>query len=115
MIKHSRLSTLLREPLFHFLLIGLGIFVLFTQINTTEDTNDQQIIITKGKIETLANAFIKAKGRPPSADEMKKQLEYDIRQEVLYREAMAMGLDKDDMIIRRRLAQKMKYLFQDNF
>jgi len=113
MTKHSKLSTLLREPLFHFLLIGAAIFLLFSQINTTEDENNQQIIITKAKIESLENAFIKAKGRQPSAEEMKQQLEYDIREQVLYREAMAMGLDKDDMIIRRRLTQKMKYLFDD--
>ena len=113
MTKHSKLSTLLREPLFHFLLIGAVIFLLFSQINTTEDENDKQIIITKEKIENLENAWIKAKGRQPSAEEMKQQLEYDIREQVLYREAMAMGLDKDDMIIRRRLSQKMKYLFDD--
>ncbi len=113
MAKHSKPFTLLREPLFHFLLIGAAIFLLFSQINTTEDENDQQIIITKAKIESLENAFIKAKGRQPSAEEMKQQLEYDIREQVLYREAMAMGLDKDDMIIRRRLSQKMKYLFDD--
>ena len=113
MTKHSKLSYLLHEPLFHFLLIGMGIFILFSQINTSDDENNQQIIITKAKIDTLANAFFKAKGRPPTAEEMKKQLEYDIREQVLYREAMAMELDKDDMIIRRRLAQKMKYLFND--
>ena len=113
MTKHSKLSTLLREPLFHFLLIGAAIFLLFSQMNTTEDENDKQIIITKEKIESLENAWIKAKGRQPSAEEMEQQLEYDIHEQVLYREAMAMGLDKDDMIIRRRLSQKMKYLFDD--
>ena len=113
MTKHSKFSTFLREPLFHFILIGAVIFLLFSQLNTTEDENDKQIIITKEKIESLENAWIKAKGRQPSAEEMKQQLEYDIREQVLYREAMAMGLDKDDMIIRRRLSQKMKYLFDD--
>ena len=113
MTKHSKLSALLREPLFHFLLIGAAIFLLFSLINTTEDENDQQIIITKGKIKSLENAFIKAKDRQPTAEEMQQQLEYDIHEQVLYREAMAMGLDKDDMIIRRRLSQKMKYLFDD--
>ena len=104
---------LLREPLFHFLLIGAVFFFVFSQMNTGEDENSPQIIITKAKIETLANAFAKAKGRLPTPQEMKKQLEYDIREQVLYREAMAMGLDKDDIIIRRRLTQKMKYLFND--
>ncbi|NOR55866.1 MAG: hypothetical protein GQ531_06630 [Sulfurovum sp.] len=113
MIKHSKFSTLLREPLFHFLLIGAVFFFVFSQMNTGEDENSPQIIITKAKIETLANNFAKAKGRLPSPQEMKIQLEYDIREQVLYREAMAMGLDKDDMIIRRRLTQKMKYLFND--
>ena len=113
MIKQSTFSTLLREPLFHFLLIGAVFFFIFSQMNTGEDENEQQIIISKAKIETLTNAFTKVKGRLPTTKEMKKQIEYTIREEVLYREAMAMGLDKDDMIIRRRLTQKMKYLFDD--
>jgi hypothetical protein len=113
MTKSSTFSTLLREPLFHFLLIGAVFFFIFSQMNTGEDKDSPQIIITQAKIEALANAFAKAKGRLPTPQEMKKQLEYDIREQVLYREAMAMGLDKDDMIIRRRLTQKMKYLFND--
>lgn len=113
MTKHSKLSTLLREPLFHFLLLGTGIFFFYAQFSASEEKSDQQIIITKQKIDTLANAFIKARGRAPTAEEMQQQLEYNIREQVLYREAMAMGLDQDDTIIRRRLAQKMKYLFND--
>ena len=113
MIKQSKLYTLLREPLLHFLLIGAGLFFLFSQINNSQDENNQRIIITKAKLDALATAWLKRKGRPPSSEEREQQLEYYIREQVLYREAMAIGLDKDDVIIRRRLAQKMQYLFDD--
>lgn len=113
MIKRSKLFTLMREPLLHFLLIGAGLFFLFSQVNSSKDENRQRIVITKAKLDALATAWLKRKGRPPSSEEREQQLEYYIREQVLYREAMAMGLDKDDVIIRRRLAQKMQYLFDD--
>ena len=113
MIKRSKLFTLLREPLLHFLLIGAGLFFLFSQVNSSKDENRQRIVITKAKLDALATAWLKRKGRLPSSQEREQQLEYYIREQVLYREAMAMGLDRDDVIIRRRLAQKMQYLFDD--
>lgn len=113
MTKYPKLFKLLREPLLHFLFLGAGIFFFYAQFYASQENSEQKIIITKAKIETLANAFIKAKGRAPTADEMQKQLEYSIREQVLYREAIAMGLDKEDTIIQRRLAQKVKYLFND--
>jgi len=107
-------SKLLKEPLLHFLLIGVGLFFLFSQLNSDEEpSNTQQIIINKSKLEVLSSTFIEENGRVPTDKEIQELLENDIREEVLYHEAMAMGLDKDDKIIRHRLAQKMKYLFED--
>lgn len=115
MHKQSMFSKLLKEPLLHFLLIGVGLFFLFSQLNSDEEANDtQKIIITKSKIEVLIDTFVGDKGRAPTNKEIQKLVEDDIEKEVLYREAIAIGLDKGDMVIRHRLAQKMKYLFEDD-
>lgn len=112
-MKHSRLHILLREPLLHFLVIGAGLFFLFSQINNTQVETDHRIIITQANLDRLATLWLKRMGRPPSAQEREQQLEHYIREQVLYREAMTMGLDQDDVIVSRRLAQKMEYLFND--
>ena len=114
MYKHSIFSKLLKEPLFHFLLIGAGLFFLYSQLNSDEEASDtQQIIIDKSKVEVLSTAFEEENGIPPTQKEIQKLLENNIREEILYHEAISQGLDKDDRVIRHRLAQKMTYLFED--
>ena len=113
MIKQTKLNTFLREPLLHFLLIGAGLFFLFSQINNPQVETGHRIIITQANLDRLATIWLKRMGRPPSAQEREQQLEHYIREQVLYREAMAMGLDQGDVIVSRRLAQKMEYLFND--
>ena len=113
MTEHFKFSTLLREPLLHFLLIGAGIFFLYAQFGSTKENEKDKIIITKEKIDAFVLEFSQEKGRSPMGDEIQKKFSSTIRDEVLYREAIAIGLEKDDMIIRRRLIEKMKYLFED--
>ncbi|NOQ49568.1 MAG: hypothetical protein GQ553_02755 [Nitrosomonadaceae bacterium] len=113
MMKQSKLHTLIREPLLHFLVIGAGLFFLFAQINDSDVEINNRITITQDDLNRLATIWLKRSGRPPSAQEREQQLEYYIREQVLYREAMAMGLDQGDVIVRRRLAKKMEYLFND--
>ncbi len=113
MKKPSQLYTLLREPLLHFILIGAGLFFLFNQIGNPVINNDKKIVISKSDVDGLAKTWLRKNGRPPSAQEQEQQLKYYIREQVLYREAMAMGLDNNDPIVRRRLAKKMGYLFND--
>jgi hypothetical protein len=113
MMNQSKLYSLLREPLLHFLVLGAGLFFLFSQINDPQAEANNRITITQADLDRLATTWLKRMGRPPSAQEREQQLEYYIREQVLYREAMTMGLDQDDVIVRRRLAQKMEYLFND--
>ena len=114
MYRHSIFSKLLKEPLLHFLLIGVGLFFLFSQLNTDEESsNTQQIIVNKSNLEILSGTFMEENSAPPTDQEIQELLENLIREEVLSREAITMGLDKDDRIIRHRLAQKMQYLFED--
>ena len=112
MPKQRLFFKFLREPLFHFLFIGLGFFLLFSQLNPTEEVKGaKNIVITQSKIDAMTASFLRERGRTPIANEIQNLIESEIREELLYREAMALGLDKDDGLIRRRLAQKMKYLF----
>lgn len=115
MYKQNMFSKLLKEPLLHFLLIGAGLFFLFSQLNSDEQAdNREKIVVTKSKVEVLIDTFVEANGTMPTQQEIQKLVEDDIHKEVLYREALAIGLDKDDMVIRHRLAQKMKYLFEED-
>ena len=114
MHKHSIFTKLLKEPLLHFLLIGVGLFFLFSQLNSDEESSDtEQIIINKSNLAVLSSTFIEENNIPPTDKEIQELLENDIREEILSREAIAIGLDKGDRIIRHRLAQKMQYLFED--
>ncbi len=112
-MRKSKLPALLREPLLHFLVLGAALFVVFGQLNDAELVSDKRIVITQADLDGLANRWLKSMGRPPSAQEREQQLAYFIRQQVLAREAVALGLDKDDAVVRVRLANKMEYLFND--
>ena len=113
MMKQFKLHNLLREPLLHFLIIGAGLFFLFSQISDPEIENNHRITITQSDLDRLAATCLKSMGRPPLAQEIEQQLKHYIREQVLYREAKTMGLNQYDVIVRRRLAKKMEYLFND--
>ena len=72
-----------------------------------------RIVITPGQVERLTQLWTKTHLRPPSAEELAGLVEQEIDDEILYREAVAMGLDRDDLVIRRRLAVKMEFLTDD--
>ena len=107
---------LLKEPLLHFLLLGAVLFALFSWVG---DDNDEQIIgskeivITPGLINTLSANFEKVWQRSPTLEEEEGLIREFIREEILYREALALGLDRDDTIVRRRMRQKLEFLFED--
>lgn len=113
MMQRFKIDKVLREPLLHFLVIGAGLFFLFNQVGDPDVETNNRIIITQADLDRLAAVWLRRMGRPPSAQEREQQLEHYIREQVLYREAQTLGLDQDDVIVRRRLAQKMEYLFND--
>jgi len=103
-----------REPLVHFLVIGAAIFVLFGLVGQRDvEEKERAITITSGEINWLTDAWQKRWNRPPTAEERDGLIQQYLREMILYREAVAMGLDKDDTVIRRRLAQKLEFLSQD--
>jgi peptidyl-prolyl cis-trans isomerase C len=108
----SRLRRWLREPLLHFLLIGLALFVVYDALYPTSDAKSESnlIVLTPDDFEQLGVTWL-AQGRPPpTPEQMQSLIELMVREEVLYREALALGLDKGDEIVKRRLAQKMEFL-----
>lgn len=113
----SRLMRFAKEPLLHFLLAGAaiyGLFGLFGQQESDEAIADENtIVITEGELDWLADTWQKKWNRQPTDAEMLGLVRQQLRETVLYREAISMGLDKDDTIIRRRLAQKLEFLAQD--
>src|SRR5688572_1680648 len=109
----SRLMrNLLREPLLHFLLLGVLIFAVFKFVSS-ETSQPGKILISKGRIESLEIAFSRTWRRPPTASELEGLIRDYVREEVFAREAVALGLDKDDTIIRRRLRQKLEFVSED--
>ena len=102
-----------REPLVHFIALGALGFLLF-HFNANRDApQDGKIVVTPGKVEQLATGFSRTWQRSPTQHELDGLVEDHIREEVLYREALAMGLDKDDTIVRRRMRQKFEFLTED--
>ena len=101
----------LREPLLHFILIGGAIFFLYGLLNNEIAVDDgNRIVITGADVDRLITLSEQKWQRLPSQSELEGLVEAQIHEEVLYREAMAMGLDQDDTIVRRRLAQKMEFI-----
>jgi hypothetical protein len=107
------MKRLLKEPLLHFLLLGAAIFVLFQFTGIRSEPQDRRIVVTPGKIEQLVIGFSRTWQRPPTSEELDGLVEDYVKEEVWYREALAMGLDQDDTIVRRRLRQKIEFLAED--
>lgn len=113
--KPSRAKALLREPLLHFLLLGVALFAVSRFVEPASDRTapSHQIVMTLDDLRQLQIGFAAQWQRAPTEPEMLALIENRIKEEILYREALAMGLDKDDTIVRRRMAQKMEFLAED--
>jgi hypothetical protein len=97
----------------HFLALGALVFLLFHLTTDRGETQDGKIVVTRGKVEQLVTGFSRTWQRSPTQEELDGLVEDSIREDVLYREALAMGLDKDDTIVRRRMRQKLEFLTED--
>jgi len=103
----------LREPLLHFLIIGTGLFLLFKVTRGGDESAPREIAISESRVEALAENFARTWMRPPTPLELRGLVDDYVKEEVFYREAIAMGLDRDDTVIRRRLRQKMEFVSED--
>jgi hypothetical protein len=100
----------LREPLLHFLLLGAAIFGVYHLMYPDGAMQAGHIVVTQGRIEALVAAFTRTWQRPPTASEREGLIRDYIREEVYVREAIALGLDQDDIVLRRRLRQKLEFV-----
>jgi hypothetical protein len=101
-----------REPLVQFLALGALLFAAFEWLGGGA-SGSLRIVITPGQIDAIVAAFTRTWQRPPTEQELKGQLDEYVREEIATREAMALGLDRDDTIVRRRLRQKLEFLHED--
>jgi hypothetical protein len=110
-----RLKSLLREPLLHFLAIGAALFLYF-QFNGGGGAGpgSTRIVISPGQIAHLEAGFTRTWSRAPNETELKGLIDEWVREEIAVREAMAAGLDRDDIVMRRRLRQKLEFLIEDS-
>lgn len=102
---------MLKEPLVHFLCIGAALFLYFEWRG--EGGSERRIDVSRGQIERLSASFEAVWLRPPSPEQLKGLVDEYVREEVAIREAVAMGLDRDDTVIRQRLRQKFEFLLAD--
>jgi hypothetical protein len=103
----------LREPLFHFLILGAALFWLAGALGGPAAGRSERIVLGPGDVAQVAAGFERTWQRPPTQQELAGLLEERVREEVYYREALALGLDRDDTIVRRRMRQKMEFLSED--
>jgi hypothetical protein len=104
--------ALAAEPLIQFALLGATLFLLFHVFHGRAIDDSTTITVTQGEITQLAETFRKLNQRAPSHDELQRMIDEFVRTVVLARQAIALGLDRDDVLIRRRLTQKLEFLLQ---
>ena len=104
------IKNFLREPLVHFLVLGLLLFVLFAVVNDDSGRSAEEIVVDQVRMSSLIANFEKTWQRSPTAEEEQSLIDAWVREEVLYREGVAIGFDLGDPVIRRRVAQKMSFV-----
>jgi hypothetical protein len=114
--EQTRLGRFLRDPLFHFLIAGAAIYIAYGMVTPADQVaqeDDKTVVVTAGEIEWLTSTWTRTWNRPPTEEELAGVIQQHVRETVLYREAKSMGLDQEDVVIRRRLGQKLEFLTQD--
>lgn len=107
-----KLPAWTREPLVHFLAAGAALFALFAWQGEPADPASRTIDVSREDRARLALQYERTMQRPPTDAELDVLTEQFVREEVLYREALRLGLDRDDAVVRKRMANKMDFLAQ---
>lgn len=107
------IKRLSREPLVHFLLIGVALFVFYSSTRDVASEAPNRIVVNSGQVEQLAANFKRTWMRAPTEDERNALVENYVREEVFYREALAMGLDQNDPLVKRRMRMKLEFILED--
>ena len=104
------MKRLIREPLVHFFLLGAALFALYGWLNREGFNAPDEIVVSSGQIRNLREQFERVWQRAPTQEELRGLIDGWVREEIFYREALAMGLDRDDPVVRRRMTQKVQFI-----
>jgi hypothetical protein len=104
------MRRLLRQPLLHFLILGALLFGLYSWLHGGAPKATDEIVLSRGQLQSLQAQFQRTRQRAPTPDELQGLVEGWVREEIFYREGLAMGLDRDDTVVRRRIAQKLEFI-----
>jgi len=108
------LPRFVREPLVHFLILGALLFVVARMLQKPALAPARpRIEVAAAEVRRMRELWGLQWHRPPQPAELQSLIDEYVREQVLFREALAMGLDRDDEIVRRRLVQKMQFLSQE--
>src|SRR5215216_2557176 len=108
-----RIRTLLGEPMLHFLLIGIALFGAYRWVSPG-DSGGRRVVITQGVADDLVTQHVAARGREPSTTELNHLVESYVRDEILYREGVRLGLERDDIVVKRRVRQKIEMIAEED-
>jgi PPIC-type PPIASE domain len=111
--EQTRGRRIWREPLVHFFALGALLFALYGWVNPGVDDADRVIVLDDSQVANLVTSFERTWRRSPTAGELTGLVDAYVREEILYREGLAMGLEQGDPIVRRRVAQKLSFLAED--
>lgn len=107
------MPKILNEPLAHFVLLGTLLFIVFFWVRGPGEASEDKIVVSAGRVEQLANIFVKTWQRSPTREELQALIDDFVLEEIYYRRAVEMEIDRDDTVIRRRLRQKLEFLTDD--
>src|SRR5881227_2526048 len=107
-----RIRTVLGEPILHFLVIGIALFGGYRWMSPA-DSGGRRIVVTRGVVDDLVTQHVAARGREPSTTELNHLIESYVREEILYREGVRLGLERDDIVVKRRVRQKIEMIAEE--
>jgi PPIC-type PPIASE domain len=106
------MRRLLREPLLHFFLMGTVMFGVYGWLHRGPMNSANEILVTRGQVQNLRLQFERVWQRPATKQELQGLVDNWVREEIFYREGTAMGLDRDDPVVRRRIGQKLEFILE---
>lgn len=106
----TMIKRMLREPLLHFFVLGALLFGLYGWLNRDGFNGPDEIVVSRGQVASLSAQFDRVWQRQPTQQELQGLIDNWVREEIFYREGLAMGLDRDDPVVRRRIQQKVAFI-----
>ncbi|HEY5802819.1 MAG TPA: peptidylprolyl isomerase [Lysobacter sp.] len=104
------IRRLLREPLLHFLVLGALLFALYGWLNRDALRSPDEVVVDRGQVQALVTQFERVWQRQPTSDELRGLVDHWVREEIIFREGVAAGMERDDEVVRRRVIQKMAFM-----